>query len=190
MKPSLVVSSLVLLWSVTWPGAAGNAAEKSAAVKTAVAPAPPAEVARTVNAFIGRWTFETTMTPPGGKPVKFPETIDCHKGAQGRSAICVDRFTAPGEGPTEYDYLVGFDADTKIAHLFAVGSLGEVHDHRCTWSGQKVLECEPLEATLGGQPIKETFSFTFDGNKVTLRGTTVTKDGPVQFDAAGTRSVK
>ena len=190
MKRSLVVSSLVVLCSLAWLGGAGNAAERSATKKTAVAPATPPEVARTVDAFNGKWTLETKMTPPGGQPVKFPETIECHKGAHGRSAICVDRFTAPGEGPAEYNYLVGFDADTKIAHLFAVGSPGEVHDHRCTWKDDKVLDCEPLEATLGGQPIKETFSFTFNGNMVAMSGSTVTKDGPIKFEAVGTRSAK
>jgi hypothetical protein len=190
MKRSFVVSSLAVLSSLAWLVSAGIAAEKPATEKTAVAPAPPAEVAKTVNAMIGKWTLETTMTPPGGKPIKFPETIDCHKGAHGRSAVCVDRFTTPGEGPAEYDYLVGFDPDTKIAHLFTVGSPGEVHDHRCSWTDDKVLACEPLKATLGGQPIEETFSITFDGDKIMMKGTTVTKDGPVNFQAAGMRAGK
>lgn len=179
MKRSLALCSFLALGSLN-----------AATGKPAAAPALPPDVTKTINMLNGKWTLETTMTPPDGKPLKFPETIDCHKGAGGRSAVCVDRSSPPGQGPTEYDYLIGFDTDTKIAHLFAVGSPGEVHDHRCRWSGDKVLDCEPLEATLDGQPIKETFSLTFDGNKIKLKGTTVTKDGPINFEATGTRSAK
>jgi hypothetical protein len=174
MKRLIVVSVLLALGSLAY-----------AATK-----APPPEVAKTLEAFNGKWTLETTMTPPGGKPVKFEETINCRLGAQGHSAICVDRFTAPGEGPTEYNYLVGYDGDTKSVHLFAVGSRGEVHDHRCNWTNDKVLECAPLAATLGGQPITEAFVFTFDENKLTLKGTTVTTDGTISFEAKGSRSSK
>ena len=190
MKRLIVVSSLLALWSLAYCASAVHAAGKPATGAGAATKAPPPEVAKTIEAFNGKWILETTMTPPGGKPVKFSEKIDCHKGAHGYSAICVDRFTAPGEGPTVYNYLVGYDVDTKIVHLFAVGSPGEVHDHRCNWTNDKVLECVPLEATLGGQPITETFAFTFDGNKLTMKGTTVTTDGPISFEATGRRSSK
>jgi hypothetical protein len=190
MKRLIVVTSLLALWSVAISTRAVHAAGKPATGAGAATTAPPPELAKTVDAFNGKWSLETTMTQPGGKPVKFSETIDCRKGAQGHSAICVDRFTAPGEGRTEYDYLVGYDVDTKIVHLFAVGSPGEVHDHSCKWSSEKVLECVPLQATLGGQPITETFAFTFDGNKLTMKGTTLTKDGPISFEATGRRSGK
>ncbi len=190
MMRSLVVSCLVVAASLASTDGTAHAANKPAAAKTAAAPALPPELTKTINAFIGKWTLETTMTPPGGKPVKFPEAVECHKGSHGRAAICVDRFTAPGEGPTEYNYLVGYDPDAKVAHLYAVGSPGEVHDHRCVWSGDKVLQCGPLEATLGGQPIKETFSFTLDGNKIEINGTTETKDGVVKFASSGTRAGK
>jgi hypothetical protein len=177
MKSVFVVPSLLVLWSFAF-----------AAPPPTPPSTPPPEVAKTVDAFNGKWTLETTMTAPGGKPVKFAETVDCHKGAHGRAVICVDRSTVPGEPPTEYDYLVGYDADTKMVHLFTVGSPGEVHDHRCKWNDDKVLECEPLKATLGGQPITETFAFTFEGNKLTLKGMTVTADGPIAFEASGKRS--
>ncbi len=189
MKRLIVVSSL-LAWSFAFSTSAVHAAGTPAAEAGATTKAPPPEVAKTVDAFNGKWVLETTMTRPGGKPVKFREKIDCRKGAREHSAICVDRFTAPGEGPTEYNYLVGYDVDTKTVHLFAVGSPGEVHDHSCKWSSEKVLECVPLKAILDGQPITETFALTFEGNKLTMKGTTLTTDGPISFEATGRRSGK
>ena len=190
MTRSIVVSSLLALWPFAFSASAVHPAAEPATGAGATTKAPPPEIAKTVDAFNGKWVLETTMTRPGGKRVKFEEKLDCRKGAQGHSAICIDRFTAPGEGPTEYNYLVGYDVDTKIVHLFAIGSPGEVHDHSCKWSSEKVLECVPLTAALNGQPITETFALTFDGNKLTMKRTTSTANGPIAFEATGRRSGK
>lgn len=150
--------------------------------------ADPPELKRTVDAFAGRWKLQTTMTPPDGKPVKVAETVECKKAVMNKAATCIDRSTIPGMGPTEYAYLVGYDVDTKLVHLFAVGSQGEVHDHKCTWKDEKTLECEPLKATLGGSPITEEITFSWpDAKTLNLSGKITTKDGVVQIAATGKR---
>jgi hypothetical protein len=154
----------------------------------AAAPAPAPEIKKTVDALAGKWTMNVAMTLPGQPaPVKFPEKFDCKKSAGGRAVTCVDTAKVPGMGPVDFTHLVAYDAERKAVHWFAVGSTGEVHDHVCHWKDDKVLDCEPLKATMDGNPITETFSVTVDGNTVKVASTTTTKDGPVKVEATGKR---
>ena len=162
----LVVSTLPVL-------AAGN-------------PAAP-EVKKTVEAFVGTWNLRTTMTLPGAPPATFAEKVVCERTAMGRAVSCVDTATVPGMGATEYAYLLGYDEETRAVHLFAIGSPGEVHDHKCVWKGDVTLDCEPLRATMGGSAITEAMSFVFAGDDLTLRVTTMTGGGEVGIQASGRR---
>jgi hypothetical protein len=106
----------------------------------------------------------------------------------GRGLSCTDRATIPGMGKTEYAYLIGYDVDTKAVHLYAVGSPGEVHDHKCTWSDEKTLACEPLKATMGGGPLTEEITFTFpDAKTIEMKGTITDKNGAMKLSATGKR---
>jgi hypothetical protein len=154
------------------------------------APAPPPEIQRTVEAFAGEWSLQTTMTPPGAPPATFAERVVCKKAVMGRAVSCVDTAAVPGMGAVESAYLIGYDAETKAVHLFAMGSPGEVHDHKCVWKDAKALDCEPYKGTAEGSPITETVSFIFDGNNIRLKATTVTKDGTVAVEATGKRAAQ
>lgn len=151
--------------------------------------APPAapEVKKTVDALNGTWTFNQVMTMAGAPPVKFVEKMDCKKVAQGRAVHCTDTSTIAGMGTMEYQFLIGYDEETKSVHVFAIGSPGEVHDHKCNWKGDKTLECEQYKGTSGGKPLTEDVSFEFDGNNATIKAVTVNKDGKVSVEGTGKR---
>jgi hypothetical protein len=150
---------------------------------TAAAPG----VKKTVEAFSGAWEMKTTMRLPGAQPATFAEKVVCRQAALGRAVTCVDTFTPPGMGANEYAYLIGYDAETDVVHLFSIGSPGEVHDHHCKWKGDETLECEPLQATMDGSPVTEVVSLGFSRNQLTLKATTTTKDGPVVVEGTGRR---
>ena len=140
-----------------------------------------------MEAFVGTWNLRTTMTLPGAPPATFDEKVECRKAAMGRAVACVDTATVPGMGATEYAYLLGYDAETSAVHMFAIGSPGEVHDHKCAWTNAATLDCEPLHATMAGSPVTEALSFVFAGNDLTLQVTSTTRDGVVSVRSSGRR---
>jgi hypothetical protein len=145
-------------------------------------PADPPEVKQTVDAFVGKWKAKTTLTLPDGKTVDARETIECKKAAMGRAVHCVDHTTVPGMGKTEFQYLIAYDVDSRSVHLFAVGSTGEVHDHKCTWSDDKTLGCETLKGSSGGAPLSEDLGFSWtDAKTLNMNATIVNKDGTVKI---------
>jgi hypothetical protein len=153
------------------------------------APPLPPEVAKTVAAFAGKWTMDTTMTMPGAKePMKVKEKMDCKKVSGGRAALCIESGMITGMGPIDFTHMIAYDPERKQVHWFAVGNSGEVHDHPCTWKDDKTLACEPLKATLNGGPITEDFSVTIDGNKMSIKGSQTSKDGAMTFDVSAKRA--
>lgn len=164
-----------------------KAAEKKPAAEAAPPPAP--EIKKTVTAMAGKWNMTTTLTMPGAQPVKFPEKIDCKPAVQGRALTCSDTFKMPGAGAMEFAYLVGYDVETKSVHIFAIGSSGEVHDHKCAWKDDN-LECDPYKGTMEGAPMTELVSFAFAGNNLTIKATVKTKDGDIVTESTGKRAGK
>lgn len=152
------------------------------------APELPPEVKKTVDALAGKWSATTTMTAPGAKePVKFTEKMDCKRASGGRAASCVETAKVPGLGAMDFTHLVSYDPERKAVHWFAVGSTGEVHDHVCHWSDDKTLDCDPLKATMNGAPLTETMKMVFEGNKITIWGTTTTKEGETKLESVAKR---
>ena len=164
------------------------AAEPAAKVEpSAPAPSPPEvkptpEQAKTVDAFTGDWTYQASITPPGGKTIKVPIGMSCKKIAMGKGASCAMSETIAGMGPFEAGFLVGFDPLDKTMHFMAVTSDDELHDHRCKWKDETSLACEPLKAGLGGQPVTEDLSFTFDKDSGSFKSVTTMKNGKFIFD--------
>ena len=150
-------------------------------------PTAAPEIKKTVDAFVGTWDLRTTMTLPGMPPATFAEKVQCKEAVMGRAVTCIDTATIPGMGATEYAYLLGYDAETSAVHMFAIGSPGEVHDHKCAWKNEATLDCEPLRATMAGSPITEAMSFVFAGDDLTLKVTSTTKDGVVAIQSTGRR---
>jgi hypothetical protein len=84
--------------------------------------------------------------------------------------------------------LVGADRLDNKVHFMAITSDDELHDHVCSWKDEQHLDCEPLRGGLGGQPITEDLSFTFDTGGAALRSIThFTDGGELSFVGAGSR---
>jgi hypothetical protein len=157
--------------------------------KPATPPAAP-EIKKTVDAFLGRWTLQSSMTPPGAQPIKFVETIDCKKAALGRGVYCRDTYKVPGMGAMEYNYLIAYDTDSKLVHMLALGSSGEVHDHKCSWKSETEISCQPLKGMIDGKPMTEDVAFTVEGKTLKVAGGVTTAEGNIKFEGTGKRAGK
>jgi hypothetical protein len=144
------------------------------------APAPPPEVKKTVDAFAGNWTFEGTLTGvPGIKDgSKLKETLACRNSGGGRMVSCSGKANLPGMGTVEDEALAAWDVETKSFRFVGMSSLGEIHDHNCTWKDDKTATCEPLALTVGGQPATVDLTMTWpDAKSITIVETTTMKAG-------------
>jgi hypothetical protein len=149
---------------------------------------PTAEQTRAVQAFLGQWVYDSTITLPGSAPVKAELTLSCKEAAAGRAALCAFGGEIPGIGPMDASILVGADRLDNKVHFMAITSDDELHDHVCSWRDEKNLECVPLKAGLGGQPVTEELSFAFDGARGSFKSVIHQADGSaVVFDAPGQR---
>jgi hypothetical protein len=149
---------------------------------------PTAEQQRAVDAFAGEWLFHSTITPPGGAPIKADLRMSCAKTAGGRANACTLSGEIPGMPPMEAAVLVGVDRLDNKVHFMAMTSDDELHDHVCAWRDAKNLVCDPLKGGLGGQPINEELSFTFDGEKGSFESVIHFADGTrMVFNASGSR---
>jgi hypothetical protein len=83
------------------------------------APPPPPELKKTVDAFVGKWVYETTVTMPGGKPVKTKLSVDCRKTALGKAVSCLWSGNIPGDGPFEGTAVLGFDTSARASTSWA-----------------------------------------------------------------------
>lgn len=184
-----ILISCALVSLAVSPALAGDA--KTADKKAPAAPAaPPPEVKKTVDAFVGSWTFEGNVMLPGAKaPIKATETITCRAAAGGRAAACTGKANVPGLGALEDDALVTYDAEAKNVRFVGMDSMGEVHDHICAWKDDKSLACQTLNVTVQGQPATVEFNMTFPSAKeCTFNETTTLKDGSkMSFDGKGKR---
>jgi hypothetical protein len=156
----------------------------------AAAPGPP-EVKKTVDAFVGTWVFDGKVSGlPGAKgPTTAKETVVCRKGGGGRVASCSGKGTVSGVGPVEDEALITWDAGAGNVRFVGMSSMGDVHDHVCSWKDDRTLACEPLTITAAGQQATVDLDLTWaDARHLTLRETTAVKDGSkVMFEATGTR---
>ena len=178
--------TLRILFATAVLGLSGSMSMSAHAQEKPVAP----EIKRTVDAFLGRWTMQSSMTMPGGQAVKFVEEFDCKKAALGRGVYCVDTYKVPGMGPMEYNFLIAYDVDSKLVHVFALGSPGEVHDHKCSWKSETELSCQPLKGMMDGKPITEDVGFSWDKGTFKVAGAVATADGDIKFEGVGKRSSK
>jgi len=163
-------------------------ASASARAESAEPPAPPApELKKTVDAFAGKWLYDTTITMPGGKAVKAKLSMDCRKTALGKAVSCLWSGNIPGDGPFEGTAVVGYDTFGKSVHFMGVFSDEEVHDHKCAWKGND-LQCELLKGGMGGGPVTEDFSLKFEGNRSSFLSICTFGDGTkTTFEASGKR---
>jgi hypothetical protein len=155
----------------------------ASAARAEEAPVPP-EVARTADAFNGRWTVDATLTMGASSASRLKVTLTCHKVARGRAASCTLAGRTP-MGPMEGAMLVGYNALDKAVHFMAMTSDGEVHDHTCRWQGD-ALGCDRLKGNMGALAVTEDLSFRFEGGRMSFQSLTVLPDGTqVAFAGAG-----
>jgi len=82
--------------------------------------------------------------------------------------------------------LVGWDPLDKTVHFVALTADDELHDHRCKWSDDKTVACEPFKGGMRGQPITEDLSFSFDAGQMTVKSVVTMKDGSkMTFEGKG-----
>jgi hypothetical protein len=169
------------------------AADKAPAGKAAPPAAPqlPPEVKKTIDAFAGTWTFQGTVrgVPGTTGPIKAKETFTC-KGVAGRYVACSGKGTIEGMGKYEDHALISWDAGAKNMRFVGFDSIGQLHDHTCTWKDDRTVTCQPLTITAAdGQPGTVDFTMTWtDAKNVTFIETTTTKGGEkISFEGAGKR---
>jgi hypothetical protein len=165
-KPILSLSLSLSLFTLL-PGAVARAGE--------TAPAPAPEVARTSDAFQGRFQVDGTLAVGSAAPAKVRFAITCRRTALGRAAACSMAAKTP-LGPMEGSMLVGYNELDKAVHFMSMTSDGEVHDHVCRWKGS-TLACDPLKGNLGAMSVTEDLSFQFDGKKMTFESRSTLQDG-------------
>jgi hypothetical protein len=162
--------------------------DPKAAAKPEAPPPPPPEVKKTTDAFVGSWATEATMEM-GGKTEKVSKLkMDCQKIALGGGAYC-SMAAKSSMGPMEQSCMAAYDPEGKAMHFMCVTSMGEVHDHKCNWTDDKTLTCEPYKGTMGGKPMTEDVTFSWTDAK-TMSSTSVTTMGDgtkMTFVATGKR---
>lgn len=126
-------------------------------------PAPP-EVKQTVDALNGIWTGQMTARVPGYPPATFAWTMECKTVALGAGVACTNGGST-SIGEMSESCLFAFDPDGKAVHYMCVTSMGEVHDHKGTWTDFKTIDFEPLRAGMMGQQVTETLKWRFDDNR-------------------------
>lgn len=169
-----------------WIACLLTASATASAVIAQEAPAPPPEVARTVNALDGSWATDMKLTLPGQAPIAFKGTWNCHKIAAGGAVECSLSTQVPGLGPMEETDLWGYDPETKAVRIMTWNNMGEVHDHHGAWQGDKMVLHHT--ATAGGKPVEEDFEFSFPAaNKMAFHFKAKAAEGVTTLEGLGTR---
>ena len=105
----------------------------------------PAEVRKTVQAFVGAWEGQMTARVPGEDSETFVWSVDCKPVALGAGAACTNGGKA-SIGLISETCLAAYDPVGRAVHYMCVTSMGEVHDHKGQWKDDKTVEFEPLQA--------------------------------------------
>jgi len=176
----VALMGVVLVPALAGVAVAKGPPKKAPAPKVEAPPVPP-EVTRTVDAFVGRWRFDGSLTPPGAKEsLKAKFLFTCRKAAGGRAAACDFTARFPGMSPMEETQVWAFNPEDQKVHLVAVNTSGEVHDHQGAWKDEQTLEFEPLKTTDDGKPVEDSLVVTWDSPKsVSFDAVTSYPDGSI-----------
>ena len=175
----------VLVWLFVMCSAEALAGQEQVAPTRQV---PSPEVKRTVDAVVGRWSGSMTATIPGAPPETFGWSIDCHPTALHAGASCTMEGH-PSIGELAQACLVAYDPEGKAVHYMCVTSMGEVHDHRGSWTDGTTVAFEPLVGGLQGRSMTEEITWSFpDPRRMTTRSVVTLPDGSaMRFDFEGRR---
>jgi hypothetical protein len=150
----------------------------------------PPELQKTVDAFLGKWTFDGKLTTPAlPAPAPTKMTIDCSKTALDTAVLCQATGESTGVGPMGMGLLIGYSGEEKKVHLMAITAMGEHHDHIGVWKDDSTLSFEPLKFKAGGKESTENLEFHWTSDKaMTFKSTITGADGSEEiFEGSGTR---
>jgi hypothetical protein len=138
----------------------------------------PPEVKKTVDAFRGNWTGESTMTMPGKAPEVVKVTATCRAVVHAMGAMCELKSLGKSSMPVDQTCLVGYDIEGTGVHLMCVTAMGEVNDHRGSWSGDTTITYEPYKGMMHGKPVTENMTMEWPTPTTFVnRGSTMMADG-------------
>jgi hypothetical protein len=160
-------------------------------------PAPPGEIAETVAAFKGNWTFDMKMTATGvpnlDKPIAAKTTFNCRVAAGGAAVAC-DAKTKTAMGPYEGNFFIAYDPYSKAVHFMGVTSKYEIQDHVCQlvhgMAGKFAIDCKPFKGGAGpaGEEVTNDLSISFhdQGKTADFKSVTHGKGGATMtFEGSG-----
>ena len=155
----MLVRILITIMLTILPGVFGRQSDQ---VKPTVS--SPPEVKKTVEAITGVWKGQLTAYLPAAPPASISWTMDCKPVALNAGALCTNGGSA-SFGEMAESCLLAFDPESKAVHYMCVTSMGEVHDHKGTWTDFKTIDFEPLRAGMMGQQVTETLKWRFDDDR-------------------------
>ncbi len=150
------------------------------------APVSPV-VKKTVDAFVGRWSFVGIDAEPGAKAAKLTMAIDCEIAARGAAVACTFTGQSVAVGRIEAAAVIGYSPDEKVVRWMEISSTGEYHDHRGIWKGD-TIEFEALPYTISGRRAVEELSIRFPApGRLMLQSVTKTTEGSSTFEGSAER---
>jgi hypothetical protein len=152
------------------------------------APPPPAEVKKTVAAFIGHWILTGTDLEPGATaPAAVNGTMDCKSAALGAALSCLIAADISG-ARIEAATVIGYSPDDHLVRWMEISSTGEYHDHHGQWRGDRIV-FEPLTYTVGGAKMTESFAVSFaSSDRMHWKVTTKMLEGESRLELTGARA--
>jgi hypothetical protein len=118
----------------------------------------PAEVKKTVDAFLGHWTMTGTYREANMRaPVNLASRMACELTALGKAITCHVVTEGTDGSRVELTSVIGFSPDEQIVRLMEISSSGSYHDHRGRWHGDQIV-FEPLTYSVWGRKTTEHFA--------------------------------
>ena len=152
------------------------------------APPSPAEVKKTVDAFVGHWILTGTDLEPGATaPAAVNGTMDCKSAALGAALSCLIAADISG-ARIEAATVIGYSPDDHLVRWMEISSTGEYHDHHGQWRGDRIV-FEPLTYTVGGAKMTESFAVSFaSSDRMHWKVTTKMLEGESRLELTGARA--
>jgi hypothetical protein len=141
---------------------------------------PPADVKKTVDALVGKWTLASQATMPGvAEPVKFTMTVDCKAIALGNALDCAfSAKPAPAVLQVAQSCYVAYDAAASNVRAVCMTPSGEVRDRRGAWKDERTLDFGPFKHTIDGKAATETVNLSWaDPKTLGFSAVTLLEDG-------------
>ena len=136
------------------------------------------EVARVVNAFLGRWRFETRVQIPGRpEPLIAWVDFEFRPVAGGRAVAGIGEGKTSDGGKAEEALLVSYDPMEQVVRFMNITSQGFVNDFRGRWTPENTIVYEPLKSRRMGQAATLNMTMIFGDETLIFRMVTTLENG-------------